>query len=86
MDAWIGVDQSFSLLGAPPEVAQWWNRAQGSLVALYNAAAPFMGRPAGGPLPAALGGGAPAGGVPAGTPGVIRETVPVVPGGQPVIK
>jgi hypothetical protein len=82
LDAWIGVDQTLPMLEAPPEVMAWWGRTQGALVALYNAAAPFMGRPSGGPLPMALGGGGPS----ARPPGVVREAVPVVPGGQPVVK
>ena len=82
LDAWIGVDQTFPMLEAPPEVMAWWGRTQGALVALYNAAAPIMGRPSGGPLPMALGGGGPG----ARPPGVVREAVPVVPGGQPVVK
>ncbi|MCX6909689.1 MAG: hypothetical protein NTY01_16825, partial [Verrucomicrobia bacterium] len=57
LDAWINVDQTFPQLQGPPPVADWWNRAQAALVALYNAAAPLMGRPTGGPLPMALSGG-----------------------------
>jgi hypothetical protein len=85
LDAWINVDVTFPQLQAPPPVMDKWNRAQGALVALYNAAAPYMGKPAGGPLPMALGGGAAQPGV-ALPPGVVRETVPVRPGGRPVVK
>lgn len=86
LDAWINVDMTFPQLQAPPPVIDRWNRAQGALVALYNAAAPYMGKPAGGPLPIALGGGT--GGQQGGAlpPGVVRETVPVAPGGQTVVK
>ena len=79
LDAWINVDQTFPQLQAPPPVMAWWSRAQGGLVALYNAAAPYMGRPSGGPLPMALGGASQ-------RPGAVREAVPVVPGGRPVVK
>lgn len=86
LDAWINVDATFPQLQAPAPVMEKWNRAQGALVALYNAAAPYMGKPAGGPLPMALGGGPGARPGVALPPGVVRETVPVAPGGRPVVK
>jgi len=46
LDAWINVDVTFPQLQAPPPVMDRWGRAQGALVALYNAAAPYMGKPA----------------------------------------
>jgi hypothetical protein len=88
------------MLQAPPPVMDWWGRAQASLVALYNAAAPYIGRPAGGPMPMALG-GEPGGPPPTGLapapggpvralpmpPGTVRETVPVAPiVGEPVVR
>jgi len=57
LDAWINVDTTFPQLQGPPPVVDWWNRSQAALVALYNAAAPLMGRPTGGSLPMALSGG-----------------------------
>jgi len=77
LDTWIRVDQSFPMLQAPPPVMDWWSRAQGALVALYNAATPYMGKPSGGPLPLALGG--------SGARGTSSETVPVVRG-EPVVR
>lgn len=74
LDSWMGVDQTFPMLAAPPPVVDWWNRAQTALVALYNAAAPYIGRPAGGPMPLALGGG----GIPAGSPPPVG-TIPAQP-------
>ncbi len=77
LDSWMGVDQTFPMLAAPPPVVDWWNRAQTALVALYNSAAPYIGRPAGGPMPMALGGG----GVPAGSPPPVGTMMTPPPGG-----
>lgn len=61
LQSWISVDKAFPALQASPEVADSWNSTQTALVALYNAAVPYIGRSAGGPMPVALGGsGAPA--------------------------
>ena len=55
LDAWIKVEVSFPQLEPTPPVVGWWNRSQDSLVAMYQASSPYIGRPsASGPLPTAL--------------------------------
>ncbi len=65
LDAWIHVNRILPTVPAPASVLSTWGQAQGSLVALYKAAEPYIGRPTGGPLPAALGASQ-------GQPGVVR--------------
>jgi hypothetical protein len=55
LDSWIYVEQILPTVPAPPPVLATWAQAQGSLVALYRNAEPYIGRPSGGQLPAALG-------------------------------
>ena len=56
LEAWIKVEVSFPQLEPTPPVVGWWNRSQDSLVAMYQASSPYIGRPsAAGPLPTALG-------------------------------
>jgi len=54
LDSWICVERILPTVPAPPPVLSAWSQAQGSLVALYRSAEPYIGRPTGGPLPAAL--------------------------------
>jgi hypothetical protein len=51
--AWINVEVSFPQLEPTPPVVGWWDRSQHSLVDLYQASSPYIGRPTG-PLPSAL--------------------------------
>jgi hypothetical protein len=78
LNAWVRVDQTFPMLQGPPPVIDRWGRAQTALVALYNAATPYVGKPVNGPMPFALGGGSAApSGSSSGTPTVVRPE-PVV--------
>jgi hypothetical protein len=54
LDAWIEEERYFPSLEAPPAVLELWAHTQASLVALYKAAEPIMGRPVGVALPQAL--------------------------------
>jgi hypothetical protein len=54
LDAWLEEEQYFPSLEAPPAVLELWAHTQASLVALYKAAEPIMGRPVGVALPQAL--------------------------------
>ncbi|MBI5396728.1 MAG: hypothetical protein HZA91_15650 [Verrucomicrobia bacterium] len=54
LDSWIYVERILRTVPAPPPVLTEWSRAQGGLAALYRTAEPYIGRPSGGPLPAAL--------------------------------
>jgi hypothetical protein len=70
LDCWVYVDRILPTVPAPPTVLAEWRNAQGALVALYKTAAPYIGRPTGGPLPSALAGPPPTG--QPGQPGVVR--------------
>lgn len=54
LDSWICVERILPTVPAPPPVLSTWSQAQGSLVSLYRTAEPYIGRPSGGPMPAAL--------------------------------
>ncbi len=54
LNAWINVEVSFPQLEPTPPVVGWWDRSQQSLVNLYRASSPYIGRPTG-PLPSILG-------------------------------
>ena len=54
LDAWVNVELSFPQLEPTPRVVGSWNRAQDSLVAMYNASLPYIGQTIV-PLPSALG-------------------------------
>ena len=53
LNAWINVEVSFAQLEPTPPVVGWWDRSQHSLVDLYHASSPYIGRPVA-PLPSAL--------------------------------
>ncbi|MFA6564051.1 MAG: hypothetical protein WCV00_19270 [Verrucomicrobiia bacterium] len=59
LNAWVEEEQYFPSLEAPPVVLELWSHTQASLVTLYKAAEPIMGRPMGVALPQALTAGAP---------------------------
>ena len=49
------MEVSFPQLEPTPPVVGWWNRSQDSLVAVYQASLPYIGRQSvPGPLPTAL--------------------------------